>query len=50
MNEFVGMKCEMLSEYVCVDKEDIGQDIDENVLTNEKCLIWQTGQSEKFAM
>ena len=29
---------------------DIGQDIDENVKTNERCLIWQNSQSENFVM
>ena len=31
------------------EKADTGQDINENVSTNEKCLIWQMGQSENFA-
>ena len=33
----------------CV-KADIFQDIIKYVLTNEKCLIWQTDQSEIFAV
>ena len=28
----------------------MGQDIDENVWTNKKCPIWQTTQSENFAV
>ena len=47
----------MLGEYVCVrnigvkshwERADIGQDINETDLTNEKCLIWQTSQSKLF--
>ena len=31
-------------------KVNIGLDIMRYVLTHEKCLIWQTDQSEKFAV
>ena len=33
-----------------LDRVDIGQDIDENVLINQKSQIWQMSQAQDFAV